>query len=80
MTEVKTIQIEALETIKTDGYVLNKGDRLTVPYEVGAKCCAHGWAKDTAGTVTTGERKVFKAVVQPANVTLGATGDGTRVR
>jgi hypothetical protein len=80
MSEQKTIQIEALETIKTDGYILNIGDRLTVPYEIGAKCCAHGWAKDTSGAVATGERTVVKAVVAPANGTLGAVADGTGVQ
>lgn len=55
------MKIEALEAIKSDGYVLDAEDVKTVPDEIGAKWCAAGWAKDTTGTVATGERKVLDA-------------------
>ena len=56
------MKIEILEQrLSSDGYVGEKGDRLTVPDEVGAKWCALGWASDLAGVVPTGERRVIDA-------------------
>lgn len=62
------MKIEALETIKSDGYVLDAGDVKTqVPEEIGAKWCALGWAKDLDGNVATGERQVLNAKLTVAN-------------
>jgi hypothetical protein len=55
------MRIEALEAIKSGTYVVTEGDIITVPDEVGARWCALGWAKDTAGVVATGERRVLDA-------------------
>lgn len=55
------MKIEALEAIKSDGYVLDAEDVKTVPDAIGARWCAAGWAKDVAGQVSTGERCVIKA-------------------
>ena len=62
------MRVEALESIKSDGYVLEAGDILSVPDAVGAAWCGYGWAKDNAGTVATGERRVLNAklTVEPA--------------
>lgn len=57
------MRVEALEVIKSQGYVLSEGDIITVPDEVGAHWCKHGWAKDTSGAVPTGERRVISAKV-----------------
>ena len=59
------MQVEALERIISDGRSLETGDRATVPDEVGRNWCRHGWAKDLAGQVATGERRVNKVVVEP---------------
>lgn len=56
------MKIEALETIKSDGYVLDAGDvKQNVPDEIGAVWVKAGWAKDLDGTVETGERVVLNA-------------------
>ena len=55
------MKIEALNSIKSDGYVLDPEDVKTVPDEIGAAWCARGWAKDMAGGVPTGGRVVLKA-------------------
>jgi hypothetical protein len=55
------MKIEALESIKADGYILDAEDVKTVPDEVGAKWCALGWARDMAGEVPTGERQILNA-------------------
>lgn len=77
------MKIEALESIKADGYVLDAEDVKTVPDEVGAKWCAHGWAKDIAGVVPTGERKVLNArlvvdssVMATKATTVGGSDNG----
>jgi len=57
------MKIEALEAIKSGDYVLTAGDSITVPDDIGAHWCKHGWAKDVAGVITTGERRVINAVV-----------------
>jgi hypothetical protein len=62
------MKIEALETIKAAGYVLDAGDvKQNVPDEIGSKWVQAGWAKDLDGGVPTGERKVLDArlVVEP---------------
>lgn len=51
--------------LKDGGYDLVEGDTITVPDELGAEWCRHGWAKDTDGKVPTGERIVQGAEVQP---------------
>lgn len=46
-------------------HLLGKGDIITVPDDTGTDWCAHGWAKDVAGKVATGERIAGAASVQP---------------
>lgn len=50
------MRVEALENIRSENFSLTTGDIITVPDELGARWCAMGWAKDTSGTVPTGER------------------------
>lgn len=50
------MRVEALENIRSENFSLTMGDIITVPDELGARWCAMGWAKDTSGTVPTGER------------------------
>ena len=50
------MRIEALENIRSEQFTLTEGDVVTVPNDVGAHWCAMGWAKDTSGTIPTGER------------------------
>lgn len=69
------IQIEALEPIKSDGYDLEMADRLSVPDEVGQRWIAAGWAKDVAGNIPTGERKVMRATVTPHPATLAQSAE-----
>lgn len=64
------MKIEALESIKSDGYILDPEDMKTVPEEVGARWCAAGWARDVSGAVATGERKVLNAKLTVDNVRL----------
>ena len=45
-----------------------EGDIVTVSDEVGNLCCAHGWAKDTAGTVATGARVAGVSKLAPASI------------
>lgn len=65
------MKIEALEDIKSGGYLLTAGDSITVPDDIGAHWCAHGWAKDTAGTVPTGERRVINTAVSVSPAAQG---------
>ncbi len=67
------MRIEALEAIKSDGYVLDQEDVKSVPDEIGAKWCAAGWARDTAGLVPTGDRKVIETRVKVDTSALAAT-------
>lgn len=66
-------RIEALEPIKSDGHVIEAGDRVTVPDEVAARWCAAGWARDTTGNLATGERRVVRATVTPHTAAHGQT-------
>lgn len=50
-------------------HLLGKGDIVTVPDDTGADWCAHGWAKDVAGKVATGERRVDVVAVNPKKAT-----------
>jgi len=67
------MKIEALESIKSDGYVLDAEDVKTVPDAIGARWCASGCAKDVAGLIPTGERRVVNArlTVQSATTQQG---------
>ena len=69
------MRVEAINGIKSDGYVLSAEDVVTVPDEIGAKWCKHGWARDTSGAVPTGERRVLNASLDVDNVVTvqGAT-------
>ena len=63
------MKIEALESIKSDGYVLDAGDvKANVPDEIGAGWCQAGWAKDVSGSIETGERVVLNAKLAVDNV------------
>jgi hypothetical protein len=66
--------------LKDCGYNLVDGDILTVPDEVGAAWCGHGWAKDVDGMMPTGQRIVHGATLQPAKarhaVTAKEVGNG----
>jgi hypothetical protein len=64
------MKIEALESIKSDGYILDPEDIKTVPEEVGARWCAAGWARDMSGAVATGERKVLNTKIAVDNISL----------
>lgn len=56
------MRVEALESIKSDGYVLDAGDvKQNVPDEVGAVWVRAGWAKDLDGGIETGERVALNA-------------------
>lgn len=69
------MRVEIAKGLKSDGYVLEAGDQVTVPDEIGERWCAHGWAADTAGKIATGERKVFNAAVEPATAAHGQTSE-----
>lgn len=67
------MKVEITEkSLKDAGYNLVEGDTITVPDEIGAAWCGHGWAKDVDGTVPTGTRRVRGAVVEVDNVNLAA--------
>lgn len=68
LDESGILKVEALEPIKSDGYILNTGDRVTVSMNTGHRWVKHGWAKDLSGLYETGERKVVKATIQPFDV------------
>lgn len=64
------MKIEVTEkSLKDAGYALVEGDSITVPDDVGKEWCRLGWAKDVAGKVPTGERKVVGAELIPAKMT-----------
>ncbi len=64
------MQVEILEEkLSSDGFSLQKGDKITVPHEVGVKWCGHGWAKDTSGAVKTGARNINPVQIQPSKIT-----------
>lgn len=65
------MRIEALESIKSGPYVLDEGDRKSVPDEIGQRWCALGWAKDVDGVVPTGERVVTRNTLEVHNVKIG---------
>lgn len=78
------MKIEALETIKSDGYVLDAGDiKANIPDAIGRHWCALGWAKDCEGQIATGERVILNAnlIVQPGTMpqqadNLGVNNNG----
>lgn len=56
------MRIEALESIKSSGYVLDAGDiKQSIPDEIGSAWVASGWARDLDGVVQTGNRVVLDA-------------------
>lgn len=56
------MKIEALETIKSGGFVLDAGDvKSNVPDELATLWVKAGWAKDVDGNIETGERQVLNA-------------------
>jgi len=60
------MQVEILEEkLSSDGFSGMKNDRLTVPDEVGKSWCSHGWAKDMADEVATGERNIAPVEINP---------------
>lgn len=63
------MRIEALEAVKSDGYVLDAGDvKQNVPDDIGEIWVKAGWAKDLDDTVATGERKVLNAKISVDSV------------
>lgn len=63
------MRIEALESIKSDGYVLDAGDtKQNIPDELGEAWVKAGWAKDLDGAVATGERQVLNAKIAVESV------------
>jgi hypothetical protein len=74
------MKIEALESIKSDGYVLDPEDVKTVPDDIGARWCAAGWARDTSGAVATGERTVLNAKLAVNNVSLSVKSNTVGVQ
>lgn len=69
------MRIEALEVIKSSGYVLDAGDvKMNVPDEIGERWVRAGWAKDLDGIIPTGERKVLDArLTVESSVLLGSS-------
>ena len=66
------MKVEALETIKSSGYVLDKGDiKMNIPDEIGERWVRAGWAKDLDGVVETGERKVLDARLNVESISHG---------
>lgn len=61
------IQIEALENIKSDGYIMCEGDRLTVEDDVARRWCGAGWAKAVKGDIETMPRRVVRSILSPDN-------------
>jgi hypothetical protein len=59
------MRIEALETIKSGGWVLSTGDSVEVSESLGLHWVQMGWARDPTGAVPTGERQVIRAVLKP---------------
>ena len=51
------VEIEMLETVRHDGAEYVKNERRRVTPELARYFCGLGWAKDTTGRITTGERK-----------------------
>jgi hypothetical protein len=70
------MRVEILEErLSSDGFAGVAGDILSVPDEVGARWCGLGWARDVAGAVATGERRVVRAVVTPHSAAHGQTAE-----
>lgn len=66
------MRIEAIGAIKSGGYVVQDGDMVTVPDEIGALWCQCGWARDVAGVVPTGKRRVLNAKLDVDNASANA--------
>lgn len=69
------IKIEALESIKSDGYIAHEGDRLTVSRDVAKRWCEVGWAKAMNGEFETMPRHVVRSTVSPHNSILVPRSD-----
>jgi hypothetical protein len=65
------MRIEAMETIKSGGWVLSAGDSVEVPDAIGLHWVQMGWARDPSGAVETGERRVIRAVIKPHGARSG---------
>lgn len=72
------MKIEALEDIKSHGYVITQGDVITVADDAGAAWCSYGWARDVAEQVLTGPRVVLNATMQVDS--LGISHVGTEAK
>lgn len=67
------MKVEILEEkLSSDSFVGEKGDRFTVPDDIGHRWCQLGWAKDLAGIVATGERKPGINRINVQNINQGA--------
>lgn len=66
------MKVEILEErLSSDGFVGEKGDRFTVPDDVGHQWCQLGWVKDMSGVVATGERKPGASKINVQNIEQG---------
>ena len=63
------MQIELLEKVIEDGTIYEEGEVREVPEGVARKFLALGWARDPAGKVETGPRRIMKAELAPDGVT-----------
>jgi len=63
--EILEERLRGLDRVTGQHYDVERGDRITVSDECGAAWCAHGWAKDLAGEVETGELIVRGARLNP---------------
>ena len=69
------IQVEALETIKSDGFVIHRGDRVTLSDDTAKRWCAAGWAVSVSGDIRTGPRSVAPKTIEPVNATHASKAD-----
>ena len=74
------MKFEALEAIKSDGFILDAGDIKThLPDDIGAEWCARGWGRDLDGAIPTGERVVLDARLSVQPIVFGVTTPDTGV-
>lgn len=63
------MQVEVTEEkIFSDGMKCYKGDRVTIPDELGESWCAAGWCTDMSGKVATGSRETENVSINPKKV------------
>jgi len=66
---METMQVEITEErLSSDGYNAVKGDRLTLPVNIGVMWCSRGWCVDVAEKVPTGERNINPVTINPKKI------------